>query len=138
MKRAIQTDRAPEPVGPHAQAVEARGLVFTAMQLPLDPASGKVISGDAALWAHQALSNVQAVLKAAGCRLGDVVQVTVYVTDLQEMDDITAVYDTYFQLKPPARSVVQMAALPQGAKVAVSAVALAPGQALRSSNGQAA
>jgi 2-iminobutanoate/2-iminopropanoate deaminase len=96
------------------------------MQLPLDPASGKVISGDAALRAHQALSNVQVVLEAAGCRLADVVQVTVYMTDLQEMDEVNAVYETYFGRKPPARSVVQVAALPQGAGVAVAAVAPAP------------
>jgi 2-iminobutanoate/2-iminopropanoate deaminase len=96
------------------------------MQLPLDPASGKVISGDAALRAHQALSKVQVVLEAAGCRLADVVQVTVYMTDLQEMDEVNAVYETYFGRKPPARSVVQVAALPQGAGVAVAAVALAP------------
>jgi 2-iminobutanoate/2-iminopropanoate deaminase len=126
MKRAIQTDRAPEPVGRYAQAVDAGELVFTAMQLPLDPASGRVISGDAALRAHQTLSNLQAVLEAAGCRLRDVVQVTLYVTDLQEMVPIDAVYDTYFRRNPPARSVVQVVALPQGAGVAVAAIALAP------------
>jgi 2-iminobutanoate/2-iminopropanoate deaminase len=129
MKRAVQTDRAPEPVGRYAQAVDAGGLVFTSMQLPLDPATGKVISGDAALRAHQALSNVQAVLETAGCRLADVIQVTVYLTDLQEVDEVDAVYGTYFRRNPPARQVVQVAALPQGAGVAVAAVAQAPDQA---------
>jgi 2-iminobutanoate/2-iminopropanoate deaminase len=99
------------------------------MQLPLDPASGQVISGDAALRAHQALSNVQAVLETAGCRLADVIQVTVYLTDLQEVDEVDAVYGTYFRRNPPARQVVQVAALPQGAGVAVAAVAQAPDQA---------
>jgi 2-iminobutanoate/2-iminopropanoate deaminase len=129
MKRAIQTDRAPDLLGRYAQAVDAGGLVFTSMQLPLDPATGKVISGDAALRAHQALSNVQAVLETAGCRLADVVQVTVYLIDLQEVDEVDAVYGTYFRRNPPARLVVQVAALPQGAGVAVAAVAQAPDQA---------
>jgi 2-iminobutanoate/2-iminopropanoate deaminase len=129
MKRPIWTDRALELEGRHAQAVDAGGLVFTAMQLPLDPASGKIISGDTALWAHQALSNAQAVLEAAGCRLADVVQVTVYVTDLQEMDDVNAVYGRYFRTNPPTRSVVEAVALPRGAQVAVSAVALAADEA---------
>jgi 2-iminobutanoate/2-iminopropanoate deaminase len=97
------------------------------MQLPLDPASGQVISGDAALRAHQALSNVHAILEAAGCRLADVVQVTVYVTNLQEMDQINVVYETYFRRNPPARSVVQVPALPQGAQVAIAAVARTTG-----------
>lgn len=130
MVLTIQTDRAPEPAGPYAQAVAAGGLVFTAMQLPLDPASGKVISGDAALRVHQALANVQAVLEAAGCRLRDVVQVSVYVTDLEEMDDVNAVYGSYFRDQLPARSVVQMAALPRDAQVAISAVALVPDEGL--------
>jgi 2-iminobutanoate/2-iminopropanoate deaminase len=125
MNQAIQTDRAPEPVSPSAQAVKTGGLVFTAMQLPLDPDSGKMISGDVALRAHQALSNVQAVLEGAGCRLRDVVKVTVYVTDLKEMDAINAIGDGYFPRNPPARSVVQAAALPQGAEVGISAVAVA-------------
>ena len=129
MKRAIQTSRAPEPVGRYAQAVDAGGLVFTAMQLPLDPATGRMISGDAALRAHQALSNVQAVLETAGCRLADVVQVTVFLTNLQKMDEVDAVYGTYFRRNPPARLVVQVAALPQGAGMAVAAIAQSPDQA---------
>ena len=124
MKRASQTDRAPEPEDPCAQAVEAGRLVFTAMQLPLDPDSGKVISGDVALRAHQALSNVQSVLEAAGCRLRDVVKVTVYVSDWQGMDAINAVCDGYFPRNPPAQSVAQVAALPQGAEVGISAIAV--------------
>jgi 2-iminobutanoate/2-iminopropanoate deaminase len=129
MKRAIHAVRAPEPTGPYAQAFDAGGLVFTSMQLPLDPATGKVISGDTALRAHQALSNIQAVLETAGCRLADVVQVTVYLTDLQEVDEVDAVCGTYFQRNPPARLLVQVAALPQDAGVAVATVARAPDQA---------
>jgi 2-iminobutanoate/2-iminopropanoate deaminase len=126
MKQEIRTDRAPEPPGPYAQGSRAGGLVFSSMQLPLDPVTGKVISGDAALRAHQALSNAQGVLEAAGCRLRDVVQVTLYVTDLDKMGDINAVCGRYFYGGLPAQTVLEVAALPGEAEVAVSAIALAP------------
>jgi 2-iminobutanoate/2-iminopropanoate deaminase len=123
----VYTDQAPKPVGQCSQATASGGLVFVAMQLPLDPASGKIISGDIALRTHQAMSNVYAVLQASGSRLQDIVRLTTYVTDLQGIEDIRAVFRGYFSQNLPAMTLIQVAALPLGAEVAIEAIAVQPG-----------
>ncbi len=124
MKRdVVHTDRAPEAIGPYSQATTCCHLIFTAMQIALDPDSGELVGDDHASQAHRALRNVQAILEAAGSSLAGALKVTVYVTDMSAFGAINEVYEDFFPVEPPARAVVEIAALPKGALVAIEATA---------------
>ena len=130
--RAILTPGAPAPVGPYSQAVVHGELVFASGQIPLDPASGKLIAGEIEAQAERVLENLRAVLEAAGSSLGQVLRTTVYVTDLSLFARMNAVYARYFDHAPaPARATVQAAALPLGAQIEIDAIALAAPAAQR-------
>lgn len=123
-KEIVSTDKAPAAVGPYSQAVRAGNLVYTAGQVPLDPATGKMAEGGIQIQVEQALDNLRAVLEAAGSSLEQVIKTTVF---LQNMDDFAAmneVYARFFSGEPPARSAVEVARLPLGALVEIEAVAL--------------
>jgi 2-iminobutanoate/2-iminopropanoate deaminase len=126
-KTVIAVDGAPRPFAgaPYNQAIQAGGLVFCAGQVALDPESGKLIDGDVAAQTHRALQSLQAILEGAGSGLDQVVKTTVFMTDLAEFGAMNEVYATYFVNDPPARSTVQVAGLPAGARVEVEAIALA-------------
>ena len=121
----IATDRAPAAIGPYSQGVVAGGFVFTAMQIALDPATGRLVGDDAPAQVRQCLRNVEAIVATAGASLNDVVKVTVYLADLATFAAVNEVYGTFFAAAPPARAVVGAAALPRGALVAVEAIAKA-------------
>ena len=125
-RTVVVTDGAPKPFAgaPYNQAIVAGGMVFCAGQVPLDPATGALVEGGITEQARRALDNVKAVLEAAGSSLDRVVKTTVFVTDLGEFGEMNAVYAEYFTSEPPARSTVQVAALPAGAKVEIEAIAL--------------
>ncbi len=123
---AVQSDSAPKPVGPYSQAVRAGCLVFVSGQIPLDPATGRVVEGGFRERARRALQNVMAILEAAGLGPEDVVKVTVYLTDISRFQEFNEVYKEFFRGPVyPARAVVQVAALPLGVDVEVEAVAYA-------------
>jgi 2-iminobutanoate/2-iminopropanoate deaminase len=122
-RKLIATDRAPAAIGPYSQGVVAGGLVFTAMQIALDPATGELVGHDAPTQVRRCLQNIDAIVTAAGAGLGDVVKVTVYLTDLAAFAAVNEVYGTFFPAAPPARAVVGAATLPRGALVAVEAIA---------------
>jgi 2-iminobutanoate/2-iminopropanoate deaminase len=124
MRRTIETEDAPKPVGPYAQAVLAGELIFLAGQIGLDPATGRLVEGGTREQLVRVLDNLAAVLRAAGHGLADVVKTTVYLVDLTEMALVNEVYGRYFPVPHPARATVQVAALPAGARVEVEAVAL--------------
>jgi 2-iminobutanoate/2-iminopropanoate deaminase len=126
-KTVIAVDGAPRPFAgaPYNQAIKADGLVFCAGQVGIDPATGSLVSGGVEAETRRALDNLQAVLEGAGSGLDRVVKTTVFVTDLVQFGAMNDVYATYFTSDPPARSTVQVAALPAGACVEVEAVALA-------------
>jgi 2-iminobutanoate/2-iminopropanoate deaminase len=124
MRRTIETEEAPKPVGPYAQAVLAGELIFLAGQIGLDPATGRLVEGGTREQLVRVLDNLAAVLRAAGHGLADVVKTTVYLVDLTEMALVNEVYGRYFPVPHPARATVQVAALPAGARVEVEAVAL--------------
>ena len=126
MKTAISTPNAPAAIGPYSQAVRAGELVFASGQIPLEPATGQMIAGDAATQAQRVLENLAAVLEAAGCRPADVVRTTIYLTDLADFTAVNEVYGRVFTPPYPARSTVQVAALPRGASVEIDAIAVAP------------
>jgi 2-iminobutanoate/2-iminopropanoate deaminase len=122
VKKAVATKDAPQAVGPYSQAVEAGGFVFASGQIPLD-AGGTMVPGGVAEQTEQVLKNLEAVLKAAGLSLKDVVKTTVFMTDLGQFQAMNAVYANHFGLPFPARATVQVAALPKGAQVEIEAVA---------------
>ena len=124
-RRIIATDKAPAAVGPYSQAVRVDNSIFTAGQIALDPATGKLIEGDIAAQTRQVLQNISAVLEAAGSSLAQVIKTTVYLTDMDDFAAMNQVYAEFFPADPPARTTVQVARLPLGARVEIEAIAVA-------------
>lgn len=123
MKQKIETTKAPKAVGPYSQAIISGNLVFTSGQIHLTP-EGKLLEGTIEEQTHQVMKNLQAVLEAAGVSFKEVVKTTIYVTDMAVYGKINEVYGSYFSDPFPARETVQVAALPLGAKVEISLVAV--------------
>jgi 2-iminobutanoate/2-iminopropanoate deaminase len=122
MKEVIIAAAAPKPIGPYSQAIRCGRLLFLSGQIPLDPETGTLGQGIAAQ-TKQVLENIRAVLEAAGSSLDKVLKTTVYMTDLAEFGEMNKVYESYFAKQPPARSAVQVSALPKGAGVEIDVVA---------------
>ena len=125
--RTVATDEAPKAVGPYSQAVVAGDFVFTAGQIPLDPSTGELEQDDIETATRRVLENLDAVLRAAGSSLGRAVKLTVFMTDLGLFSRMNEVYAGFFEGNPPARSAVQVGALPKGALIEMEAVALLDG-----------
>lgn len=124
MKRqTIQTDRAPDAIGPYSQGTACCQMVFTSMQIALHPGRGELVGEDHAEQAHRCLMNVQAVLEAGRSSLAGALKVTIYLTDMSAFAAINQVYEDFFPVEPPARAVVEVSALPMGALVGIEAVA---------------
>lgn len=121
--RAISSSHAPAAIGPYSQAVQAGGFVFCSGQIPLDPATGALVTGDIGAETERVLKNLAAVLEAAGVTFANVVRTTIYLTDMNDFAAVNAVYAKWFKDTPPARATVQVAALPKGARVEIDAVA---------------
>lgn len=124
-RQIVQTDQAPAAVGPYSQAVHGGNLLFTAGQIGLDPASGVLRQGLEAQ-ARQVMANLEAILKAAGAGMEDIVKTTIYLSDMGDFTAVNRIYGAAFSQDPPARSTVAVAALPLGALVEIEAVALLP------------
>lgn len=125
MKReAVRTEEAPAAIGPYSQAVRAGGLLFCSGQIPLDPATGKIVDGGIEAQTERVLKNLEAVLTAGGASTGSVVKTTVYMVDLGDFPVMNAVYGKFFPENPPARATVQVVRLPAGALVEIDAVAV--------------
>ena len=122
----VEATEAPAAIGPYSQALVTGPWVWCSGQIPLDPATGELVSGPVEVQARRVLENLSAVLQAAGSDLDRVVKTTVFLTDLGDFAALNAVYAEYFGQTPPARSTVQVAALPRGARLEIEAVALAP------------
>jgi 2-iminobutanoate/2-iminopropanoate deaminase len=121
--QVIQTENAPAAVGPYSQAIVANGFVYTAGQIPLDPATGTMIEGGITEQTHRVLQNLKGVLEAAGTSLQQVVKTTVFLQDLNDFAAMNQVYTLYFTGTLPARSTVQVAKLPRAALVEIEVVA---------------
>ena len=126
-KQAVKTDAAPGALGPYSQAIVAAGMVYCAGQIPLDPATGAIVSGGIAAQTEQVLKNLRAVLKAAGSDLDRAVKTTVFIKNMNDFAAMNEVYrrPEYFGSAPPARSTVEVARLPRDVLVEIEVVALA-------------
>jgi 2-iminobutanoate/2-iminopropanoate deaminase len=126
----ITTENAPAAVGPYSQAVRLGNMVYTAGQIPLDPATGQLVEGGIETQTERVLLNIQAVLAAAGSSLDQVVKTTVFLTDMADFQAMNGVYGRFFapDQAPPARSTVAVVALPLGVRVEIEAVAVAGGR----------
>jgi 2-iminobutanoate/2-iminopropanoate deaminase len=120
----VSTDKAPKAIGPYSQAVVADSVVYTAGQVALDPASGELVGTSVAEQTEQVLKNLAAVLAASGSSLGQVLKTTVYLADMADFAAMNEVYARHFGAHKPARSTVQAAGLPKGARVEIDAVAI--------------
>lgn len=121
-REPIQTPNAPAAIGPYSQATRAGDMVFLSGQIPLDPASGLIVEGDIAAQAKQAFANLRAVCEAAGGSFADIVRVGLYLTDLSEFAAVNEVMAQVFDAPFPARSTIEVSALPRGAKFEVDAI----------------
>jgi 2-iminobutanoate/2-iminopropanoate deaminase len=127
-KNVVHTDRAPAAIGPYSQAVIANGLLFTAGQIALDPASGQVITGGVAEQTERVLKNLSAVLEAAGTSWGNVVKTTVFLQNMGDFPTVNEVYARMIGEARPARSTVAVAGLPRGVLVEIEAIATVGGK----------
>ena len=131
-RSAVHTDQAPAAIGPYSQAVHFGHLLFVSGTLPVDPRTGQLVGGDIEAQSRQVFCNLAAIAEAAGGQLADAVKVTVFLTDLGDFQRVNGVYREWFGEPFPARSTVQVAALPLGAPLEVEAIiALAPSPAGR-------
>ncbi len=120
----IHTDKAPKAIGPYSVGIKTGGLLFTAGQAGIIPETGNIIEGGIENETRQTLTNIQHILEAAGTTLGKVVKTTVFLRDMNDFSRMNAIYAEFFKENPPARSTVQVAALPKGAAVEIEAIAL--------------
>ena len=123
-KEVIATKAAPAAIGPYSQAIKTNGFLFTAGQIPLDPATGKIVAGDIKAQTERVMENLAAVLAEAGTSFAGVVKTTCFLANLDDFAAFNEVYARYFTSQPPARSTVQAARLPAGAQVEVECVTL--------------
>ena len=118
----IETSDAPEAIGTYSQGIKSGNLVFTSGQIPLNPETGELINGDFKMEISQVLTNLNAVLKSGGSSLKKAIKLTVFLTDLSYFPQVNEVFKDFFPENPPARSVVQVSALPLNAKIEIEAV----------------
>lgn len=125
MKTILHTDSAPKAIGPYSQGVDTGNLIFLSGQIPIDPSVGKITATDIEAQTRQVLNNIKAILESDGCTMDNVVKTTVYLKDIADFAKMNDVYKEYFtQGSYPARSAVQVAALPQDAQVEIEVIAV--------------
>jgi 2-iminobutanoate/2-iminopropanoate deaminase len=123
-RSVIATDQAPKAIGPYSQAIASGNLVFTSGQIPIDPKTQQMVEGDVRVQTERVMENLAAVLEAAGCSFADVVKASIFVADLGDFAAVNEVYGKRFPKDPPARSTVQVAALPRGSRVEIDLIAV--------------
>ena len=128
MKKAdsISTTQAPKAIGPYSQGIVAGQFLFVSGQLPINPDKGKMVDGDIAARAEQVFDNISAIVKSAGGSMADVVKVTLFLTDMADFQQVNEVYSRHFQTPYPARSAVQVSALPLGSNIEAEAIIYLP------------
>ena len=122
MKKIIATDQAPAAIGPYSQATQYGNLLFVSGQIPIDPKTGDLVEGDIEVQAKQVLENLQAIIKAAGMTLQNVVKCSCFLKDMEDFVRFNAVYNNYFAESLPARETVEVGRLPKDARLEISAI----------------
>jgi 2-iminobutanoate/2-iminopropanoate deaminase len=122
-RQVILSAEAPQPLSVYSQAIQSGSLLFLAGQIPLDPATGELVSGSIALETERIMQNLSAVLSAAGASLKNVVKTTVYLTNMGDFGEFNEAYARHFPSAPPARTTVAVAALPKGVRIEIEAIA---------------
>ncbi len=122
-RQAIATENAPQAIGPYSQAMKVDNMLFTSGQIPLDPATGKLVEGDIQAQARRVFDNLKSIIEAAGFKMSDVIKATVFLKDINNFKAVNEVYATYFSQPFPARSAFQVAALPLGAELEIEVIA---------------
>ena len=122
-KVSLFSERAPAPIGPYAQGMKYDKMIYVSGQIPADPATGKLVGQTAAEQTDRVLKNIMAVLQSTGAQMSNIVKTTIYLIDLKDFKEVNEVYKNYFEFAPPARSTVQVAGLPLGARVEIEAIA---------------
>jgi 2-iminobutanoate/2-iminopropanoate deaminase len=125
MKKIISTSDAPAALGPYSQAVRVGSTIYCAGQIPLDPKNGQIVSGGIEAQTKRVMENITAVLKAEGLTCDNVAKTTIFLADLGDFQKVNEIYGSYFKQAPPARSTVQVAALPKDARVEIEVIAVA-------------
>ena len=123
MKKIIQTDNAPKAVGPYSQAVRVGNLLFCSGQIPIDPKNQEVFLGDIKIQTEMVLNNIEGLLRSTGLNFADIVKSTIFLTSMNDFAAVNEVYAKRFVSEPPARSTVQVAALPKGVNVEIEVIA---------------
>ncbi len=121
-KRVIATDQAPSAIGPYSQAIATNNLLFISGQLPINPVDGKMIDGTIAEKTRQILENIRAIAREAGASLENIVKTTIFLTDLSDFQAVNEAYGEFFPKAPPARSTIQVAALPLGSDIEIESI----------------
>jgi 2-iminobutanoate/2-iminopropanoate deaminase len=124
MRDVVSTKDAPQAIGPYSQAIKANGFVFVSGQIPIEPAMGSVITGDIAAQTERVMKNLEAILRAGGSSLAQVVKSTVYLKNMSEFAAMNEVYGRFFKTAPPARATVEVSRLPKDVSVEIDVIAL--------------
>ncbi len=125
-KSRIFTKDAPTPVGPYSQAIRAGDFIFVAGQVPVNPETGEFVTENITLQTRQCMDNIKTILNAAGASMLDVVRTTIYLTNMGDFGEVNEAYGNYFDLDPPARTTIGVAALPKGVAIEIDAIAYVP------------
>lgn len=126
MIEKISSSNAPKAIGPYSQAIKANGFIFVSGQLPLDPVTGALTTGDIAILTRQVIINIETILQASGSSLQKVVRVDIFLTDLKDFSEMNEEYEKHFKYEPyPARQTIQVSKLPKDASIEISCIALA-------------
>ncbi len=123
-KHIVSTGEAPSALGPYSQGVAFWNLVFTSMQLPIDPKTGEIVNGGIKEQTRRVIENIKAIVEAGDSSLEEILKMTVYVDNIESFSEVNEVYSKYFSERPPARSFVVVSSLPKGAKVAMDAISV--------------
>jgi 2-iminobutanoate/2-iminopropanoate deaminase len=123
-KKVVSSDKAPKAIGPYSQGIEAGGFIFMSGQIPLDPTTGDMVRGGIEAETRRVLDNLKAVLQSQGLDMDAVVKTTIFLADMGDFATVNEVYGSYFGEVPPARSTIQVGALPKNARIEIEAVAL--------------
>jgi len=123
IKQEIKTNKAPAPIGPYSQGVRMGRFIFLSGQIPIEPSTGEMVTGDIVVQTRQVLRNMQAVLEETGAGMNDVVKTTVFLKDMAQFGDMNGVYGDFFKPPYPARATVEVARLPKGVDIEIDAIA---------------